>query len=118
MQPSSKGSGGIIDFIAPVRSRGFLTPLSHRGRRIVKVVAVADRRDSALKRGHTPEASLRHSEPRRPERSCGAYRREGSWIKLELIEMNERFATALRRAHPDPREWGESASRWARGDRR
>jgi hypothetical protein len=44
-------------------------------------------------------------------------RREGSWTKLELIAMNERFATALRRAHPDPREWAEPATRWSRGDR-
>jgi hypothetical protein len=44
-------------------------------------------------------------------------RREGSWTKLQLIEMNERFRAALRRAHPDPREWTESASRWPRDDR-
>jgi hypothetical protein len=28
-------------------------------------------------------------------------RREGSWSKLELIEMNERFCAAMRRAHPE-----------------
>jgi hypothetical protein len=28
-------------------------------------------------------------------------RREGSWSKLELMEMNERFAAALLRAHPE-----------------
>jgi hypothetical protein len=28
-------------------------------------------------------------------------RREGTWTRLELILMNERFAAALLRAHPE-----------------
>lgn len=45
-------------------------------------------------------------------------RREGSWTRLELFAMNERFAATLRRAHPNPREWAEPASRWTRDERR
>jgi len=28
-------------------------------------------------------------------------RREGAWTKLDLIEMDERFCTAIRRAYPE-----------------
>jgi hypothetical protein len=28
-------------------------------------------------------------------------RREGTWTRLELLEMNERFCAAMRAAHPE-----------------
>ena len=38
-----------------------------------------------------------------------ADRREGSWTKLQLLEMDERFCQAMRRAHPELELGGQTA---------
>jgi hypothetical protein len=43
-------------------------------------------------------------------------RREGTWTKLELIRMDQRFCAAMRRAHPEheePQAWVKLARRLA-----
>ena len=43
----------------------------------------------------------------RPEEDLApADRREGTWTKLELLEMDARFCSAMRRAHPELVEEG------------
>jgi hypothetical protein len=67
--------------------------------------------------GHAPQDPHRHpslAELRAAIELNPVDRREGTWTKLELIEMDERFTAALLRVHPElaqPRELGSSERR-------